>query len=241
MNSKFTFIDHSNLIGQHALFSPSQSSWLRYDESKIAERVLTQYRAPLGTEIHEYAAQQIKLGHRITNIKALINGVEDYIYTKYTCTSPTIVITDYGEKLLENAGLLPREVFEVVRSYINDGISFKMTPEQPLVYSDNVFGTADTIAFRNNFLRIHDLKTGVGIAHMEQLLTYAALFCLEYGPIFNFKPYDLKYELRIYQWDEEHPDEPTKRIDNPTADDIMPIVDRIIQTEKVAKKFNKEA
>lgn len=29
-------------------------------------------------------------------------------------------------------------------------------------------------------LRIHDLKTGISPVHMDQLLIYAALFCLEY-------------------------------------------------------------
>ena len=36
----------------------------------------------------------------------------------------------------------------------------------------NCFGTADTIVFRNGTLRIHDLKTGVVPAHMEQLEIY---------------------------------------------------------------------
>lgn len=60
MSSEFTFHNHENLRGQHALFSPSQSSWLRYDDDKIAERVVNQYRAPVGTEIHEFAATQSK-------------------------------------------------------------------------------------------------------------------------------------------------------------------------------------
>jgi len=55
-----------------------------------------------------------------------------------------------------------------------------MTPEQVLYYSGNCFGTADSIAFKNNLLRIHDLKTGAVPAHMEQLFIYDALFCLEY-------------------------------------------------------------
>lgn len=73
-----------------------------------------------------------------------------------------------------------------------------MTPEQVLYYSENCFGTADAISFRNNFLRIHDLKTGVVPAHMEQLEIYAALFCLEY----RVKPMDISMELRIYQNDD---------------------------------------
>lgn len=68
------------------------------------------------------------------------------------------------------------EVSKTLNMYVNDAIGFKMIPEQILFYSENCFGTADTIMFRNRFLRIHDLKTGAIPAHMEQLKIYAALF-----------------------------------------------------------------
>lgn len=45
-------------------------------------------------------------------------------------------------------------------SYVNDAIGFKMSTEVVLFYSERFFGTADAISFRNNMLRIHDLKTG---------------------------------------------------------------------------------
>ena len=79
--------------------------------------------------------------------------------------------------------------------YINDAIRHRMTPEQPLYYSENCFGTVDAIAFRYNTLRIFDLKTGVIKGSVHQLEVYAALFCLEYDK----NPYDIKIELRIYQ------------------------------------------
>lgn len=79
--------------------------------------------------------------------------------------------------------------------YVNDAINYKMTCEQTLYYSDNCFGSADTISFRKNKLRIHDLKTGITTAHHRQLEIYAALFCLEY----NVDPFDIEIELRIYQ------------------------------------------
>lgn len=83
-------------------------------------------------------------------------------------------------------------------AYVNDAIGYHLTPEQPLYFSDNCFGTADTVGFRNNLLRIHDLKTGVNEADMTQLEVYAALFCLEYR---IEKPFDIGMELRIYQND----------------------------------------
>jgi hypothetical protein len=85
-----------------------------------------------------------------------------------------------------------------LNQYVNDAIGYRMQPEQILYYSENSFGTADTIVFKDNLLRIHDLKTGVSPVSMHQLEVYTSLFCLEY----NFKPEDLQIELRIYQNDE---------------------------------------
>jgi Protein of unknown function (DUF2800) len=79
--------------------------------------------------------------------------------------------------------------------YINDAIKYDMRCEQVLFYSENCFGTADTICFHRKTLRIHDLKTGVHKGSPHQLEVYSALFCLEYG----FNPFDIKYDLRIYQ------------------------------------------
>ena len=97
-----------------------------------------------------------------------------------------------------------------------------MSPEVVLYYSDYFFGTADSICFRNNFLRIHDLKTGAHPAKMEQLEIYAALFCLEY----KIKPSEINIELRIYQNDEI-------LVHNPTAEDIVPIMDKIVHLNNI--------
>lgn len=229
MSLKFSFNNHDDLKGTHALFSPSQSSWMRYDEEKIAEKVRNQYRAPLGTEIHEYAASQIILEHNKTSVKNIISDVENYIYTKYTSMNDMNTLPSYALKLIKNVGTLPKEVFEAVKLYINDGIGYRMTVEQPVVYSKKIYGTADSIIFKNNLLRIHDLKTGFNPAHMEQLEGYAALFCLEYG----IKPSDIQFELRLYQWD-------GVLIHKPTVEDLLPIIDQIIFVNKNAEKFEKE-
>lgn len=83
-------------------------------------------------------------------------------------------------------------------------------------------GTADAISFRNNFLRIHDLKTGTRPVHIEQLEIYAALFCLEY----KVKPADIKIELRIYQNDEI-------LVHEPEAEEIIEIMNKIIHLNKI--------
>ena len=114
-------------------------------------------------------------------------------------------------------------------AYVNDAIGFKMDTEVVLYYSDNFFGTADSISFRDNFLRIHDLKTGKTPVHMEQLEIYAALFCLEY----KIKPADIEMELRIYQNNQI-------LYENPTAETIVPIMDKIITFDKVINKIKEQ-
>ena len=110
-------------------------------------------------------------------------------------------------------------------SYVNDAIGFRMDTEVVLYYSDYFFGTADAISFRDNVLRIHDLKTGKGPVHIEQLMIYAALFCLEY----KVKPGDIDIELRIYQNDEI-------RYHKPDAIEILPIMDHIVRLNKILEK-----
>lgn len=219
------FNKHSDLRGTHALFSPSQSSWLRYDEDKIRERIRNQYRTAIGTELHEYVAQQITLGHKMKNIRNVVDGIENYIFTKYRCADDTKT-SSYGMTLLDQIGNLPRSVFNTAKMYVNDGIDFRMTVEQPLVYSEFCFGTADTIAFRNNLLRISDFKSGAHPADMEQVLTYAALFCLEY----TIKPKDIRTELRIYQSSEIV-------LDEPEPDEIQDVMSAIVFVNRTTEKY----
>jgi len=106
--------------------------------------------------------------------------------------------------------------------YINDAIRYRMTCEQVLYYSENCFGTADTISFRYKTLRIHDLKTGVWTASVHQLEVYAALFCLEY----DIDPADIKIELRIYQDNEV-------MMYEADPEDIIFIMERIQEFDKL--------
>ena len=138
------------------------------------------------------------------------------------------VLHDFAAQCITLGQKLPKSQ-KTLNMYVNDAIGFKMQPEQVLYYSDNCFGTADAIIFRNNLLRIHDLKTGVTPAHMEQLEIYAALFCLEY----NKKPGEIEMELRIYQNNEIV-------VHHPTADDILPIMDKIVTFDKIIEKLKME-
>ena len=120
--------------------------------------------------------------------------------------------------------------------YINDAIGFKMSTEIVLFYSERFFGTADAICFRNekgrNTLRIHDLKTGKSGKiedHIEQLEVYAALFCLEY----KIKPGEIDTELRVYKNDQV-------LVHKATAEDILPVMDKIIHLDKLLQKIDEE-
>lgn len=111
---------------------------------------------------------------------------------------------ELAAKLINMKVKLPRSQ-KTLNMYVNDAIGFRMLPEVVLAYSTVAFGTADAISFRDDLLRIHDLKTGVHPANMRQLRIYAAFFCLEY----RYHPAKIKCELRIYQNDDiiiEHPD-----------------------------------
>ncbi len=110
---------------------------------------------------------------------------------------------------------------QAMSTYVADAIGYKMLCEQTLFYSDNCFGTADTICFRRNKLRIHDLKTGISATSEKQLEVYAALFCLEYG----YSPHDIEIELRIYQRDEI-------RVFFPEPEAILEIMDKIIESDQ---------
>lgn len=104
---------------------------------------------------------------------------------------------DIARQLIAEGINMPRNK-KTINQYVNDGIGFRMTPEVVLFFSPNAFGTADSISFRKNVLRISDLKTGITPTSFRQLEVYVAFFCLEY----RINPNDIVIELRIYQNDE---------------------------------------
>lgn len=204
--------DHSRDIpeGTHAFLGASQHAWLNYDEEKLESRWKAQYAKPMGTALHELAAKLINNRIKITSSDK--HMIQLHLADNYIPRS--IIDVD---KIM--ATLIP---------YVKDGIGFRMRAEQPLKYSDNVFGTADSIIFdeKKNFLRIHDYKSGDKPASLKQLEIYAALFCLEY----DFKPGELEFELRIYQSGET-------LVGNPQADDILPTMDKIVRFDKLVNGF----
>lgn len=89
-----------------------------------------------------------------------INYSEDKVaeaYSKFLATQKGTVLHDFAARCISLGQKLPKSQ-KTLNMYVNDAIGYKMTPEQVLYYSENCFGTADAISFRNGLLRIHDLR-----------------------------------------------------------------------------------
>lgn len=149
-------------------------------------------------------------------------------YLKMMAVQRGTKLHEFAAQCIRLGQRLP-DVDKTLNMYVNDAIGYKMTPEQVLYFSKNCFGTADSICFRNNLLRIHDLKTGFVPGHIEQLEIYAALFCLEY----RHKPSEIDIELRLYQSDEII-------VHNPSVADILPIMDKIVTFDKILNTIQSE-
>lgn len=211
------FNRHFHLEGKHALLSASSWRWLNDDQESLVKRIRSQYLTDIGTVLHNVAYKHIKYRIKMNKydkknvmLELLSNGIPGFV----------VDALDFDS------------MYENLMSYVNDGVGFRMTPEVVLYHSDNFFGTADSILFsdRDRFLRIHDYKSGTTPAHMEQLLIYAALFCLEY----QIKPSKIDSELRIYQSN-------SIIFHNPTADEIESVMDKIVTLDKYLGKLNEEA
>lgn len=152
-------------------------------------------------------------------------------YRNYKAAARGVELHDFAHQAID-LGIPLRGSKQTLVAYVNDGIKYGMTTEQMLYYSDNAFGTADTISFRRDLLRIHDLKTGVTAASMNQPKVYAAFFCLEY----DYAPEEIDMELRIYQSDQVLIEEPDPLEIQDIMDKIR-LFDLLIEREKEAGEF----
>ena len=198
----------------HAILSPSRGTWVNYDEEQMFNYLCSTYAQTIGTLIHELAADLITHKIRVTKNEA----------------RKMILL-----HLLKNK--VPRAIIDTDKyvsnfcAYVNDAVGFDMTPEVKIKYSDNAFGRLDAFRFNEKkmHLRIHDYKSGVTKPCMRQLEIYAAYFCMEY----HIKPKDINIELRIYWQDEVV-------IGNPTAADIVPLIDKIIALDNYINNLKGE-
>ena len=210
------FRRHLELEGRHAILSASSWRWLNDDPESLTKRLCSQYLAPIGTILHDIARKHIK--HRIK-------------LNKYDKKNVMLELVEQGVPAYVIDTINFDSMYENLMRYVNDCVAFKMTPEVVLRYSDNFFGTTDAIKYdeEDRFLRIHDLKTGTTTAYREQLIIYAALFCLEYA----IKPTGIQCELRIYQGCEID-------IYEPSAEEIIHVMETIIAHNNFMTKLREE-
>lgn len=161
------------------------------------------------------------------------------VYNNQLAIQKGVELHRIAKDLITNEIRLPKTK-QTFNMYVNDAIGYGMTPEvilKPLSYSFNAFGTADAISYseRQKLLRIHDLKTGSTPASMDQLLIYAAYFCLEYGEDIGIgdDPSKISIELRLYQND-------AVRGSNPDPDLIKEIMDKTIASDGILSKRQSE-
>lgn len=149
-------------------------------------------------------------------------------YTKLLAAQKGTELHEFARRCIKLNQRLPKLKLSL-NTYVNDAIGYHMTPEQILWYSVNAFGTADSISFRDNKLRIHDLKTGHSPVSMKQLEVYSALFCLEYAK----DPSKISIELRIYQSNEI-------LVNSPDHKSIKDIMDKIIRFDRKIESIKAE-
>lgn len=210
------FRKHFDLEGRHAILSASSWRWVNDDIESLTKRICSQYLSPIGTILHDIARKHIK--HRIK-------------LNKYDKKNIMLELVEQGVPAMVIDTINFDSMYENLMRYVNDCVAYKMSPEVVLKFSDNFFGTADAIKYdeESRFLRIHDYKSGTTPAHMEQLMIYVALFCLEYA----IKPNSIQCELRIYQGDE-----PT--IYEPSVEEIAHIIEKIITFDNFMIKMREE-
>lgn len=205
---------HLNLEGKHAIISPSNYHWLDKEnvDDILTAKLKAHYAKDLGTAVHLYAKDRIESHMKLT--KAEKNSVLFSLIRDHRIPRRAIDM-DY--------------IFPTLLSYVNDAIAMRMDPEIVLEYSSVCFGTADSIKLQNDFLRIHDLKTGSSPTSMKQLEQYAAIFFLEYGDLEDVHPSHTGVELRIYQSSDI-------QIVRPEPDRLLSIMDEIVYASDFIQK-----
>lgn len=67
------FNTHSQLVGQHAFLSASNYHWLNYSNEKLVESYENHIATIKGTQLHDFAAQCIRLGQKLPKSKKTLN------------------------------------------------------------------------------------------------------------------------------------------------------------------------
>ena len=203
--------DHSRLAGTHAFLSASKPTWRKKTDEELIDAKINSYSQSIGTLLHAYAADCIKLREKLR--KTDMRGAR----------------LDLMRKGIPEYAIDINRVWPTLLNYVNDSIGYGLDPEIVLYYSPECYGTADAINLDGDLLRIHDLKTGVTPAKMDQLLIYAGLFYLEYG----IKPENTRAELRIYQMDDVI-------VCEPEVEEIREVMLDIVEKNRVVQSMSQE-
>lgn len=94
------FNNHSKLSGLHAPFSPSKSSWLRYDDEKVVSFYNNLRAKEMGTILHAWAKQTIDLGLKQPRSKKTIYA---YVNDAIGFKMDTEVVLFYSERFFGTA------------------------------------------------------------------------------------------------------------------------------------------
>lgn len=206
--------DYSRLKNTHAFCGGSNYRWRNYDLEKLEQARISSFAAPIGTALHEYAAENIR--HKIKVQKNDKHGLARYL----------IIEKKIPPKALVNLG----EQFLNLYNYVNDCIDFNLDPEVTLYFSEHCYGFADAISWQDGVLQISDLKTGTSPASFMQLENYACFFCLDY----KIKPKEInKIIFRLYQCGEI-------TVAEPPSDILVPIIDQLIEFNRYLNWFSSE-
>ena len=223
-----SLIEPSVFRGQHARYSPSKVTWIRYDKESCIEAFHNENRKAIGTYIHFWSGIQIQLRQKCSSLRDISKSVRTLIFSENF--SERYGLSDTGKVLINEMVQIPSEVFSTVKAYVNDSISFMMEPEKELIFTEDVAGTCDSFSFdkKDRTLKIFDLKTGRQRAKPEQVLIYAAIWCLKE----NYDPNDISYDFRIYQNDEV-------LFVNPEPDEIKAIMKQCNFVNDISEELQK--
>lgn len=179
--------DHKKLEGKHAYLGCSQSSWRNRTDEQLVAMYYSKYASEIGTAIH-------KLAQDCINQKLKLRKTDDHLVEYFL----QVIWPLMGGSRIPKGAYDSKMLTETLSIFVNDALGFRMDSEVILAYNeDYAFGTSDAFMCDDvkKIIRIHDLKTGMHPVKMDQLLLYAANYCLEYKK----NPKDYHFELRIYQ------------------------------------------
>lgn len=130
------FNKHYKLNGLHSPFSPSQPSWLRYDEEKLLASFANKKAAEMGSRLHAWAKETIDLGIKQPRSKKTIYAyVNDAIGFKMD-TEVVLYYSDYffgtADAISFRKGPNGREILRI--HDLKTGVT-PVKMEQPMVYA----------------------------------------------------------------------------------------------------------